>query len=230
MLNGYIIRLAGVKLSEDLARDCIEAGEKHGVQIEPFAGINGHVADPILESLELKPFKVKSKASKPGVKGCFLSHYFLWKKCVTLNHPIAIFEHDGLLMRDVPKNILDRFDDVLNLDPYDQFSNNYEQHIKLDSLLVIQEYNNPKCKPNTLHGEYLRGAYAYIIKPHAAQNLIDSCHKHGYLPADHQIGKNLVKIQTTFPNLARLHPHYSIEGGRIKADSFTRHGPPIHHN
>jgi len=225
MIKAYIIRLAGAELSERLANECIEAGTKYGQEIIPFGGINGHVADSILQSLGLFPFKQKSKASKPGVKGCFLSHYMLWKKCTELNEPIAIFEHDGMLLRPIPEDILDKFDDVLNLDACDQFSKTYEYCLNQEGPVIVQEYHNQKFKPGTLWGEYLRGAYAYIIKPHAADKIIKHCHSHGFLPADHQIGKNLVHIQATFPSIARLHPYY-LEDDNIKSASYTKHGPP----
>jgi len=35
-----------------------------------------------------------SKLSRPGVVGCFYSHYALWERCVALNKPIMIFEDD----------------------------------------------------------------------------------------------------------------------------------------
>ena len=30
---------------------------------------------------------------------CFLSHYFLWNKCVNLNKPMFIFEHDAIFIK-----------------------------------------------------------------------------------------------------------------------------------
>lgn len=36
----------------------------------------------------------RGKLSRPGVVGCFYSHYALWEKCVSLNEPIMIFEDD----------------------------------------------------------------------------------------------------------------------------------------
>jgi hypothetical protein len=35
------------------------------------------------------------KMLRPGVLGCFYSHYRLWQKCIDLNEPIFIFEDDG---------------------------------------------------------------------------------------------------------------------------------------
>ena len=34
------------------------------------------------------------KLSRPGVIGCFYSHYALWRKCIDLGEPIMIFEDD----------------------------------------------------------------------------------------------------------------------------------------
>lgn len=36
-------------------------------------------------------------------KACWYSHYFLWKKCLDLNEPIVIIEHDSLLTN--PENL-----------------------------------------------------------------------------------------------------------------------------
>ncbi len=41
----------------------------------------------------------KGKCSRPGVIGCFYSHYQLWKKCVSLREPIMIFEDDVVFYR-----------------------------------------------------------------------------------------------------------------------------------
>lgn len=225
ILKGFTIRLSRIPLSEQLSNDCIESGKKYGINIEPFGGINGNVADPILKSLGLRPRREQKKTSKPGVKGCFLSHFFLWQKCIQLNEPIAIFEHDGLLIRQVPEDILNHFTDVLTLDPCDQYSKDYEYCLAHTGPYVFSEYFNYKAKKNTIFGEYLRGAYAYIIKPHAAERIVEQCIKYGFVPADQQIGKKLVDIRSVFPSIARLHPYYNRK--RIKLESLTKNLPSL---
>ena len=77
-------------------------------------------------------------------------------------------------------------------------------------------YNNPKPKNSfdklgvSKHGtgNYLRGAYGYIIKPHAAKKIIDWIAINGFVPADQQIGNSIVDIQVTIPTVVRLHPAY----------------------
>jgi GR25 family glycosyltransferase involved in LPS biosynthesis len=91
----------------------------------------------------------------------------------------------------------------------------------------VNKYHNPQAKTvnhesNFVEkigtGNYLRGAYSYIIKPHAAQRLIDWIKQNGFVPADQQIGDDVVDIQVKVPTIARLHPDYH---NRIKEMSLT---------
>ena len=43
----------------------------------------------------------------------------------------------------------------------------------------------------------------------------------GHRPADQQINATIVKLQTTVPTVARLHPYYAI-GNNIDTASLTR--------
>jgi GR25 family glycosyltransferase involved in LPS biosynthesis len=163
------------------------------------------------------------------VFGCFLSHYYLWQQCAAVNQPFLILEHDGYFVRPLPDNILDAFTDILKLDNLDPFSRQYDSMIadQLNQSIVVNKYHNLQAK--TLNdgsdfvekigtGNYLRGAYSYIIKPHAAQRLIDWIKQNGFVPADQQIGDAIVDIQVTVPTIARLHPDYH---NRIKEMSLT---------
>ena len=37
-----------------------------------------------------------------NVAACFASHYMLWKKCIELNEPILILEHDAIFVENIP--------------------------------------------------------------------------------------------------------------------------------
>ena len=54
----------------------------------------------------------------------------------------------------------------------------------------------------------MRGAYGYIIKPHAAARLLHWIKNNGFVPADNQLGDAIVDIQVTVPTFVRLHPDY----------------------
>lgn len=69
-------------------------------------------------------------------------------------------------------------------------------------------------------GWYSVGAYAYIIKPHAAKKLIEWINQNGFLPADQQLGSYAITLHECKPSLARLHAFYS-ESNNIKSMSTT---------
>jgi GR25 family glycosyltransferase involved in LPS biosynthesis len=64
-------------------------------------------------------------------------------------------------------------------------------------------------------GNYMRGAYGYIIKPHAAKKIVDWIAVNGFVPADNQIGDAIVDIQVVSPTVVRLHPAYFKRIGEL---------------
>jgi glycosyl transferase family 25 len=221
----YIIRLEENKHSCQVAEDCYQQTIKFGINADFFNAVNGNEADKHYGSLNIKKAG-KFKKDHPGVVGCFLSHYYLWKQCVKEDIPFIILEHDGYFIKKLPENIFDTFTEVLKLDrlnPYElSYSNQLDSEIDLD--IIVESYINPNPKQKTRLGidtNYFKGAYSYIIKPAAAKKLIDYISEHGHVPADQQLSSTIVDLKTTIPTLARLHPFYSI-GNNIKSASLTR--------
>jgi glycosyl transferase family 25 len=216
-MKAFIIRLKNNPISEKHAIDCVEQAKTFGIDIDFFDAINGLVYREHIDKLGIKP-RYKFKKQRAGVYGCFLSHYYLWKQCVEDNIPYTILEHDGYFINPMPNNVLDNFTDVLKLDTLDPYSKNYNEEIEssLSNQLTYINYNNPNAKngftklgvskPGT--GNYMRGAYGYIIKPHAAKKIIDWIAINGFVPADQQLGNDIVDIQVTIPTVVRLHPAY----------------------
>jgi len=220
----YIIRLEENDHSCKMAEECKEQAAKFGIEAEYFKAINGNDVDLHYEKTGVFQ-KRKTKKGRLGVLGCFFSHYYLWLKCVELSEPIIILEHDGFILRSIPDSILDNFDDVLKLDRLDPYSKSYSTSLKQEENLDIKiekyVHLNPKNPHKIGTGNYFKGAYAYIIKPHAAQKIIDHISVNGHVPADQQIGDWVVDTRTTVPSLARLHPWYSI-GNNISTGSLTK--------
>jgi glycosyl transferase family 25 len=220
-MKAFIIRLKNNTISEKYADDCISQAAKFGVNVEYFDAVNGLEYQRHLEELQITP-RYKFKKARAGVFGCFLSHYYLWKKCVEINEPLIILEHDGYFIRDLPTDILNRFMDVLKLDKLDPYSKSYDSDITSEQQLdlTISEYCNLQAKflEKNQTGNYMRGAYSYIIKPHAAKKLLEWISTNGFVPADQQLGNAIIDIQVTTPTIARLHPAYS---GKIKELSLT---------
>ena len=210
-----IITLKDNELSERIARESIEQASKFNVSVEYFDGINGFYAEQHLIDLRLRP----KKKMRVGVLGCALSHIYLWRQCVQDSVPYLILEHDGYFIEPLPNNILDLFDDVLKLDKSNPYSEFYEQDIENKSknqLQILDIDNDPKLLGEV--GQYSRGAYAYIIKPHAAANILKWIEINGIIKADHQLGNEVCKISTVNKSIVRLHPYYL---GRVKLLSTT---------
>lgn len=217
-MKSIIIRLKNNNISEHHARECVEQAKQFNVDVEYFDAINGLEYPKHLETLKLFP-RYKFKKGRAGVFGCFLSHYYLWKQCAEGTEPFLILEHDGYFIRALPEGILDTFKDVLKLDNLDPYSKAYNSLITDEQELdvTVQKYHNEQAKflEKNQTGNYMRGAYGYIIKPHAAKKILDWISVNGFVPADQQLGDAIVDIQVTTPTIVRLHPSYHNRIGEL---------------
>jgi hypothetical protein len=135
------------------------------------------------------------------------------------NEPYLILEHDGYFIESLPNNVLELFEDVLKLDNCNPYSDEYEQDLENKSknqLEILDIEEDPALLGEV--GYYSRGAYAYIIKPHAAATMLEWINTNGIIKADHMLGNDVCKISTVNKSIARLHPHYL---GRVKLLSTT---------
>jgi len=227
-MKTYIIRLAANEHSCQMAKECKDQAEKFGIEAEYFDAINGFDVEKHYQATKVPKPKKAIKKGKPGVLGCFFSHYYLWKKCSDLNEPVLILEHDGYIIRPIPPTLLNEFEDVLKLDRCDPYSTTYNQMLEKekDLPLRVEKYTNPS--PKAIHkigtGNYFKGAYSYILKPLGARKLLSFIHMNengkGHRPADQQIGDWVLDTKTTIPTVARLHPWYS-QGNNLKTGSLT---------
>jgi glycosyl transferase family 25 len=217
-MKSFIIRLKNNSISEKYAAECVNQAKTFGIDVDYFDAINGLEYPSHLEKLKIFP-RYKFKKGRAGVFGCFLSHYYLWKKCIADGIPYLILEHDGYFVEPLPDDILDRFADVLKLDEQDPFSKEY--NLALDNEknkpITYKKYHNATAKflEKNQTGNYMRGAYGYIIKPHAARKIVKWISINGFVPADNQIGDALVDIQVVTPTIVRLHPAYHNKIGEL---------------
>lgn len=176
--------------------------QKQGRTIHPFSHSTEPVEQEIIDKIkstlphvEHQVYKItitrRSKISnddliaisRPGVMGCFWSHYQLWEKCVNLNETIFIFEDDVIFKRDfIPID----FKDVLVV----------ATGKKLYKGALLEMFENPQetVEAKLWWRNPMPGAVGYGIKPHAAKKLIET-YKHTYLPADNAINKFEVEIE-----------------------------------
>lgn len=202
-MKSFIIHLSKIEASLKTALNLKKQLEAYDMPVELFEGTYGNDAVKMMESEGriMHPFGIKGppnpddplpteeqiqhalKAQGPGVKGCFYSHYNLWKKCVELNEPICIWEDDIILIR--PYIPIDWQDVLVVALGHPKKSEKYKQYLE-----------SPKgpAEPAGYHQSSMPGCCGYAIKPHAAKKLIDTYSK-TFLPADNAINQYHVRIQ-----------------------------------
>lgn len=214
----FIIRLKDNEISEKYSKECISQAKLFNIDLETFDGINGNEYQTHLDKLKINP-RYKFKKGRVGVFGCFLSHYYLWKSCADSNSVYCILEHDGYIIKPIDNNWLNEFDDVLKLDNLDPYSKSYNKVLEQQAKdnVVIRPYVNPEPKflEKNQTGNYMKGAYGYMIKPSGAKKLLTWISKNGFVPADQQIGDAIVNIKVTNPTVIRLHPDYHKRIGSL---------------
>lgn len=220
-MKSFIIRLRDHKFSSDIADQCVAQAKTFGLDIDYFDAITGPEACKVFDQDGVHKYPQKLKRNTAGVQGCAASHYLLWKQCATDKIPYLILEQDGYMIRPLPE-VLDKFKHVLKLDSCDPFAQDYHQQISQDygTAVVPYDINWGYKKKAAPYGGYFKGAWAYIIKPQAAELMIQAFKSNGWVPADKQFGVDLLDLKATASSIFRIHPVYTSDN--IEHLSLTR--------
>jgi GR25 family glycosyltransferase involved in LPS biosynthesis len=215
-MKSFHIVLSGHKLGEELGSKNINIAKGFGLDAELFSGIPGNDCKDIF-----KQHKVKNGfrgIGAIGQRGCFLSHFLLWKKCIELNETIAILEHDGVFVRPLPNNIEQNFTDVCRLEAFRHWDPTYETQIS-SSISCDIKFEKPITEfQNLITGRFYVGYYGYLIKPSGAEKLIHHAKHVGAIPVDMFVGTNIVDIVSVTATIVRLDEVYI---GRVTELSTT---------
>jgi len=213
-VKAFVIHLPTLPKEAIQVNGIVEQLLKYGIDAVAFAGVDGTQAQHLVKqnNLQLWPYNVKGspidandvdwgKLSRPGVMGCFLSHYALWEKCVELNEPIMIFEDDvklyrswypvdwdGILILSLGKNSPTR-------DPWKKY------------------LENPEGQPTALEwrNRSMPGTSGYAVKPNAARQLLNTYR--GYWTAsDNAINCDVCQIQISNYIMGR---HMNSDEGNV---------------
>ena len=124
---------------------------------------------------------------------CFLSHWYLWHKCIKLDEMICILEHDSRFIKRLPTDRTFRnsnFDIIGINDPSMATRKSKLYHDKIlespsffQPVPTIDEFNVPQG---------LAGNSAYVMKPRGAQKMLDLAKEHGMWPNDALMCKQLI--------------------------------------
>jgi GR25 family glycosyltransferase involved in LPS biosynthesis len=199
-MKNFIIFLPQIADSVFTANNLKTQLETFGLNVEMFEGTFGTEAVNLMkkENRKVHPWGIKgppvefptdeelavlTDTYSPGIKGCFYSHYNLWKKCVELNEPIIIWEDDIVLVRHYQE--VDWKDVLILALGHPSKSTKY-----------LKYYENPDGPAQAVdyYQSSMPGCCGYAIKPHAAKKLVETYNK-SFLPADNAINKYHVEIE-----------------------------------
>ena len=193
-MKNYVITIKDNPKSVEAAKRCIASGKQFGIEIEMFDAITP--ADNIyklFDHYELPIHNFTEKYSR--IQNCmaaFMSHYKLWLLSKSTKQEIRIFEHDAIIVNDIPDFLMYNY--VINLG-----KPSYGQY-KIPPILGV----NPLTSK-----QYLPGAHGYQVKPLGATKLISE--------AKYNAGPTDVFIHLgRFPFLQEYYP-WPVEA----RDSFT---------
>lgn len=190
-MKNYVIYLPDYQSSQSLAQRALNTSREHGWNLQLYAGVNGNNVEwDAVQPCRLDA-KCRTMLDLPGVRGCFLSHWQLWNYCAKINETIGIFEHDVEFVGPPPQQ-------------------DFQHVLKLEGFL------KKKSRPA---GEWYEGARAYLLRPAGAKQLLEWVQINGALPADVNIGLNVVDIQLC--NNLCVKPHALYGKTNKRENSFT---------
>lgn len=166
----FVIAIKGHSVSEQQLKDCLASAEKFNWNVEVFWGVDGRtITNETWKNEEIFPRLDKPTMSRIGVQGCFLSHWNLWKKCLELNEPIIILEHDAVIQ-------------------------NQWNPITIDKKIIKlhREYSRKQIYTDEDSGRWTKSGHAYCILPKHADTLIKFVRKVGAFEADRIIGDKVI--------------------------------------
>lgn len=208
-MNAYVITINSFIESVELAKRCISSGNQFDIDVKIFPAITPKDLPSVImakENLSISHFIGNRYSRFDNVVSCFLSHYFLWKKCIELNAPIIILEHDAVFISKVDYDSL-KFDKILN--------------IGKPSFGKFKTQNKPGVY-SLFSKRYFPGCHGYIIKPEGAKIIIDTAKKQGPHPTD------VFLDNLRFPWLQEYYPwpvevKESFSTVQLKSGSIAKH-------
>lgn len=228
-MKGFVITMKGHALSERGAESLIETAKK--VKELDIAVHEATVPDTIWQhSIEVFGYKVPWRWPKSPheetldfstgihktyyratdqnkVIACAISHARLWKKCVDLQEPIAIFEHDALIKKPIPfSKLLEKKWGALSLnDPRGCTRKASMYHFKLSKCDPEELVHKiPDLEDERPFANGLPGNGSYLIRPKTAKKALEKIHEVGLWPNDALLCKQL------FPSIKAAYPFYTL--------------------
>ena len=169
----FVIAVKGHSVSEQQLTDCLSSATKYNWAVEIFWGTNGNtLTEESWKNIGVRPLLNKPTMHRKGTWGCFFSHWNLWHKCLELDEPIIILEHDAIIQ-------------------------DYWKPIEMqESIIKLHKYYKEKTpKYDEDSGLWSPSTHAYCILPNHAEKLIKFAVNTGGFETDRMIGDKVIKVE-----------------------------------
>ena len=166
--KAYIIRIAGHERSEEKAKRGAESCDKVGMPWQywdAYNGLENPIQPPEHHNDVMRLLKVTDHYLTRGEVACALSHISLWNKCVQLDQPIVILEHDAVMVNPYLQHAV--FNSIAYLGGHEQVNLGWK---------VLPTPPHASDGPNN---HFICRAHAYAIDPAVAKNLLAHVIKYG---------------------------------------------------
>lgn len=184
--QAYIIRIKDNKVSEKHASKCAKSCEDVGMLYsywDAYDGTGEDIIPPDHHNVIMDCMKITDHYLTRGEVACALSHISLWSKCVLLDKPIVILEHDAIMLEPYIEHNM--YNSICYLGGQESCS---PQDQTRGSLIPWHASNGPN-----LH--FICRAHAYAIDPAVAKNMLAEVLRRGiFSPADIMIQADLFNI------------------------------------
>jgi hypothetical protein len=161
--NTYIIYFPNNYISVDLANRCLDSCKKINQKAELYEGFDGtenelKIPEHLKNQNWYKWLKVTDYQQSLSEVACSLSHISLWVKCMELDRPIVILEHDVIMIKSYKKH---------------QIYNGIGYLGSIEYLRSPELINNrvPMYSSINKNWNFINRAHAYSIDPAVARKL-----------------------------------------------------------
>lgn len=185
-MKGYVGSLVDLPESVEMANRCIASCRAFGVDAEIVPATPKHESKKELQRMKLAVGHFDKSFSNPAaVLGNFCTMYRTWQKIFHSDKPGIVFEHDAVMIAQLPD--LTGKGHIINLGK--------------PSYGNFKSKNKPGVYPMfSKNGGYIPGAHAYYVTVQGAQQLIAKARKIGAAPCD------LFLCKKNFPQIKELYP------------------------
>ena len=208
-MKAYSIVIQGAKTSETgfakLCQSSVDVG--NDFEVQRFDAVVPKQVSSKMKELDVKwnyPWrgfetdfatgltKTAYKTKNPEARiACALSHYELWLKCISLDEPILILEHDAVFINKIDFDPKDTTAFILGINnPLGATRKSADFY-----NTIIGDKRSYQPSPSIDHFDVpqgLAGNSAYMIKPAGAQAMIDLVAQHGLWPNDAIMCRQLI--------------------------------------